>query len=336
MLIATDRTGYAFSGCSPLVAERYLLGLSLFGSVTPTPATARKVAPVLAALARVTIAVLVVLLLAAPHATVRAATDAAAVAQKPEVLVFVFRAMGGKFVSRDMDDLATAIKAQGFDVQVYNYTGYLRPAKETVQQWRSAAVKPRIIALGHSAGGDSAIRFALALNRAHVPVDLIITLDPTRIANRVPGNVARFINIYSSKHTLGGGDPAPGKDFHGHFVTVDMKNHPDLWHLHMARMAGLQEAVVAKIAEVVAMPPASVEGAVPLEYAPPRDAAVEIWDSAVPVVTGAGETAAMVAAQFGVPAWVVAQVNNVGANDPLAAGRRLLVPRRLAAAAPAN
>lgn len=312
------------------------MGLSLFGSVTPTPATARTIAPVLAALARLTIAVLVVLLLAAPRAPVRAETDGVAAGKKPEVLVFVFRAMGGKFISRDMDDLAAAISAQGFDVRVQNYTGYIRPAKETIQRWKSAAVKPRIVALGHSAGGDSAIRFALALNRARVPVDLIITLDPTRIANRVPANVARFINIYSSKHTLGGGDPEPGKDFKGHFVTVDLKNQPDLWHLHMARMAGLQEAVVAKIVEVVAMPPVSAEGAVPLEYAPPRDASVEIWDSAVPVVTGAGETAAMVAEQFGVPAWVVAQINDVGANDPLAAGRRLLVPRRLAVAAPAN
>ncbi|MCB1499405.1 MAG: hypothetical protein KDK07_06390 [Bauldia sp.] len=311
------------------------MGLSLFGSAAPAPAAARK-APFPAALVRLAIALILAVLAVVPGAPRAGANDAGA-AQKPETLVFVFRAMGGKFVSRDMDDLASAIQAQGFDVKVYNYTGYLRPAKETVQQWRSAAVKPRIIALGHSAGGDSAIRFALALNRAHVPVDLIITLDPTRIANRVPGNVARFINIYSSKHTLGGGDPEPGKDFKGHFVTVDLKNHPDIWHLHMARMAGLQEAVVAKIDEVADAPPASAEGALPLEYAPPRDTAVEIWDSAVPVVTGAGETAAMVAAQFAVPAWVVAQVNGVGADDPLAAGRRLLVPRRLAAVvAPAN
>ena len=209
--------------------------------------------------------------------------------------------MGGKVVSRDMDDLAALIESRGFDVNVNNYTAWIKPAKEAIQVWRNAAVKPRIIALGHSAGGDSAIRFALSLNRAHVPVDLIITLDPTRIANRVPANVVRFINIYSSKHTLGGGDPEPGKDFDGHFVTVDLKNYPDIWHLHMARMAGLQEAVVAKIAEVVAMPPASADGAVPLEYAPPRDQPVEIWDSAVPVVTGAGETAAMVAASSAFP-----------------------------------
>jgi hypothetical protein len=41
----------------------------------------------------------------------------------------------------------------------------------------------------------------------------------------------------------------------------------------------------------------------------------------------------MVAAQFGVPAWVVADVNDMSADEALAAGQRLVVPRRLAAAA---
>jgi hypothetical protein len=75
---------------------------------------------------------------------------------------------------------------------------------------------------------------------------------------------------------------------------------------------------------------------VPIEYALPKDSPFELWDSGVAVVAGAGETAAMVAAQFGVPAWVVADINDVSANAPLTAGQRLIVPRRLAAARLSN
>lgn len=250
--------------------------------------------------------------------------------------VFVFRPMGGKVFSREMDNLAQKIEARGLPVEVYNYTGWMRPAKEAIKSYRAAAVKPRIIAIGHSAGGDSAIRFALSLKKASVPVDLIITLDPTRIANRVPANVGRYINIYSSEHTFGGGDPTAAADFTGHFSSIDLKDYSDIWHIYMPGMATLQDAVVAKIVEVVSSPAATGDQPVPIEYALPKDSPFELWDSGVAVVAGAGETAAMVAAQFGVPAWVVADINDVSANAPLTAGQRLIVPRRLAAARLSN
>jgi hypothetical protein len=232
-----------------------------------------------------------------------------------------------------MDNLARRIEAGGYEVQVFNYTGWIRPAKELVKRYRADAVKPRIIAIGHSAGGDSAIRFALSLKRAGIPVDLILTLDPTRIANRVPANVLRFVNIYSSEHTFGGGAPTPAPDFEGHFASVDLRDYSDIWHIYMPGMEGLQDAIVAKIAEVVAVPAAHDASAVPIEYALPKDSPFELWDSGVAVVAAAGETAATVAAQFGVPAWAVAGINEVAADAPLAAGQRLVVPRRVAAAA---
>ena len=273
----------------------------------------------------------------APGAGSAQSPDPGAGATTPTALVYVFRAMGGKVFSKEMDNLAAKIQARGHEVEVFNYTGWMRPAKDAARRYRSDPVKPRIIAIGHSAGGDSAIRFALSLKRAHVPVDLIITLDPTRIANRVPANVARFVNIYSSEHTFGGGDPRIAPDFNGHFASVDLKDYSDIWHIYMPGMEGLQDAVVAKIAEVVAVPAAPDDSAVPIEYALPKDAPFELWDSGVVVVAGAGETAATVAAQFGVPVWAVAGINKVAADAPLAAGQRLVVPRRLATAAgPSN
>jgi LysM repeat protein len=63
---------------------------------------------------------------------------------------------------------------------------------------------------------------------------------------------------------------------------------------------------------------------------------MELWDSGAAVVAEAGETAADVAAQFGVPAWVVAEINEVDANRPLAAGQRLVVPRHVQAVSQAQ
>ena len=141
------------------------------------------------ALRLVVLAVLVAGLFPAGRVLAQSAGPDAAGTGQATAIVYVFRAMGGKFVTREMDNLATKIEARGFDVQIFNYTGWMRPAKDAIKRYKADSVKPRIIALGHSAGGDSAIRFALSLKRANVPVDLIITLDPTRIANRVPANV---------------------------------------------------------------------------------------------------------------------------------------------------
>lgn len=267
----------------------------------------------------------------------KAKSEAEEAAPRPAVMVYVFRAMGGKFVTRDMDDLAAKIRSHGFEVEVFNYTGWMRPAKEAIKRYRSDAARPRIIALGHSAGGDSAIRFALSLKRAKVPVDLIITLDPTRIANRVPANVERFVNIYSSEHTFGGGDPSPAADFQGHFASVDLKDYSDVWHLYMAKVTALQDVIVGKVIEVATGTTPPPEGsAIAIEYSPPRDQPLELWDSGVAVIAAAGETASMVAKQFGVPSWVVADINKVAADAPLAAGQRLVVPRHLTAAAASN
>ena len=164
------------------------------------------------------------------------------------------------------------------------------PGERGDQALQEREQKSPIIAVGHSAGGDSAIRFALWLRRANVPVDLIITLDPTRIANRVPGNVERFINIYSSANALGGGDPTPARDFHGHFASVDLKNYPNIWHVYMPRLAGLQDKVVAKIVEVAAHPVAADGPAVGIEYQMPRGEPLELWDSGVKVNVAPGDT----------------------------------------------
>ena len=251
----------------------------------------------------------------------------------PPVLgtVYVFRPMGGKFATPEMDNLAGKIRARGLKAEVFNYVDWIRPADAAIARYRAEAWKSAIILVGHSAGGDSAIRFARWLKRAGVPVDLIVTLDPTRIAGRVPNNVQRFINVYSSANTLGGGDPQPALDFRGHFVSVDLKNVPNLRHLYLPKLAGLQDKVVDKIA-AIAEAPAAVEGpAVQIEYQIPRGEEIVLWDSGMQVPIQAGDTATSIAARYAVPAWAVAAINHVDAARPLVAGRQAIVPHHIEA-----
>lgn len=282
--------------------------------------------------ARVVAAALILFAVASGRTAAESPDAPQQVAPAVPATVYVFRAMGGKFITPEMDKLAARIEAQGFAVSVFNYTGWVRPAKEAIKRYRGEGAKTPIIAIGHSAGGDSAIRFALWLNKAGVPVDLVITLDPTRIANRVPANVERFINIYNSSHALGGGDPSPAPDFRGSFASIDLRNYSDIWHLYMPRMAGLQDQILNKIIEVAAQPSAAIGPTIPIEYTLPPDEPFELWDCGVAVVVDEGETPGTVAAQFGVPEWAVVEINQIPADRPLASGQQLVVPRHLDAA----
>lgn len=249
----------------------------------------------------------------------------------PPVLgtVYVFRSMGGRLASPEMDKLASRIAARGLETEVHNYADWIGPANAAIARYKKETWKSAIIALGHSAGGDSAIRFALWLKRAAVPVNLIITLDPTRIANRVPGNVQRFINIHSSDNALGGGDPKPARDFKGHLASVDLKNYAHEWHLSLPATQGLQDAVVDTIASAAEQPEAGEGTGEQIAYAMPRDEPIALFDSGVAIAAEPGETPTTIAERYGVPVWIVAAVNNIEPARRLPGGQRIVVPLRL-------
>ncbi|WP_421724818.1 LysM peptidoglycan-binding domain-containing protein [Bauldia sp.] len=259
------------------------------------------------------------------------ARTAAAKDAPPPVLgtVYVFRPMGGRLATPEMENLARKIQARGLEADVFHYANWIKPAKAAVARYQAEQWKSAIILVGHSAGGDSAIRFARWLKRAGVPVNLIITLDPTGIAGAVPGKVERYLNVFSSGRALGSGDPQPAKDFAGHFASVDLHEYAIL-HRHFPGITGLQEAVVDKVA-ATAEQPLAVDGAsVRIGYPVPRGSPIVLWDSGVPVAAEAGDTAASIAARYGVPAWAIAAINDVEPGRSFSSGQRVVVPRHLA------
>jgi hypothetical protein len=258
--------------------------------------------------------------------------DGGLVQQKPATgKAYVFRGMGGRFASFEMDYLRDKIAASGIEAETYNHINWSGPADEAIARYRRAP-QP-IMAMGHSAGGDAALAFAWKLKRAGVPVSLVVTFDPTRKAPDVPNNVDRFINIYQSMNFFGGGYVRQASDFRGHFSTVDLRNYWEVLHVNMVKIRGLQDKVVAKVVQISTLP-VQLEGAtVPIRYIMPRGEPIELWDSGVGVWTEPGDTVRTVAQRYAVPVWAVAQLNDISPNASIAPGRRLIVPRHLEAAA---
>jgi hypothetical protein len=251
-------------------------------------------------------------------------------AKKPATgKAYVFRGMGGRFASFEMDYLRDKIAATGVEAETYNHINWWRPAEEAIARYKK---NPQpIMAMGHSAGGDAAIDFAWKLKRAGVPVSLIVAFDPTRKAGNVPNNVDRFINIYQSMNFFGGGYVRASEDFRGHFSTVDLRNYWEVLHVNMVKIRGLQDKVIAKVVQITTLP-VQLEGpTVPIRYIMPRGEPIELWDSGVAVQSEAGDTVRSVAQRYAVPAWAVAQLNEVSANTTFSAGKRLVIPRHLEA-----
>jgi pimeloyl-ACP methyl ester carboxylesterase len=241
---------------------------------------------------------------------------------------YVFRGMGGRWTSTEMDRLAENIEQTGVSAEVYEYVIWRDAADAAIRRYQSEDRKSAIIVIGHSAGGDAAIRFAQRLEDAGVPVHLLVTFDPTRAAPQVPGNVARFINIYESWNLIGGGDPSRAADFHGQFASIDFKSW-NVLHVNVPKISGLQAAVVAKAYQAAFDPLRSDQSAVPIEYSIPRAERIELWDSGIPILTEQGETVSSIATKYSVPVWAIAQINSVDPSVALSANQRLIVPRYL-------
>lgn len=241
---------------------------------------------------------------------------------------YVFRGMGGRFASMEMDHLSEKIKSSGVvESETYNHMNWYGPAEEAIARYKK---NPQpIMAMGHSAGADAAVSFAWKLKQAGVPVSLIVGFDPTRKSANLPNNVDRYINMYQSTNFFGGGYVRASEDFRGHFATIDLRNYWEVLHVNMVKIRGLQDQILAKVIQIATMPPVLEGPTVPIRYVMPRGEKIELWDSGIAIETEAGDTVRTVAQRYNVPAWAVAQLNDVNANTSFQPGKRLVVPRYL-------
>jgi LysM repeat protein len=263
-------------------------------------------------------AVLAVLLIVTSVGTARAASE-----QSVHGRAYLFYGLIA-MIDWGMDQLAARINRTGVLATTNSHMSWRSVADQAIADYRRDP-KP-ISVVGHSAGGDSAVQFAEALAAARVPVALLITYDPNRTAGSIPANVERYIDLYQSSNILGGGDPPPGRGFHGHYAAFNLKDRPEIIHVNMDKFEGIQAQLAAKIRSAAA---GGAGEAIPLHIVFPPTGPIELWDSGVPVQARAGDTVQSLAAAYHVPAWVVAQINQKAESASLSEGQRIVIPRFL-------
>jgi fermentation-respiration switch protein FrsA (DUF1100 family) len=279
---------------------------------TPAPAASATAKPVVVADARDTTV--------APPAT-------QSVNVTPRGRAYLFRGIAGLIYSRGMDKLAERIRHTGLPASVDTYLMWRPVADQAIRDYRRDP-QP-IILIGHSMGGDATLAFAELLNANDIPVNLVVTYDPSRIADDVPPNVERYVNIFQSTNVMGGGNVVQGTRFHGHYASYNLKDHNELIHINIEKADRIQEQLVEKIVELASTPPTAEGDAIPIRLEVPSDAAVELWDSGQPMTAHAGDTLKTFADTYHVPLWSLAEINAVSPRTPLTEGQRIVVPRHL-------
>lgn len=247
----------------------------------------------------------------------------------PPARVYLFRGALGPIFSRGMDRLGAELRQAGIPANVYEFTRCDAIAESAMASYQQNPAP--IVLIGHSMGGRCALQFAEKLQAKEIPVSLLVTIDPAHLSPNVPVNVERFINIFLANSILGGGNIQPAPGFQGHFASYDLSQHGGVLHITIDKIGTVHRQLVAKIVEL-AETPAAAEGEpvpLPLRYVVPPRSKIELWDSGMAVTTHAGDTLRSLATEYQVPLWSLAQANPSVDSEPLTAGRRIIVPRRL-------
>jgi hypothetical protein len=246
---------------------------------------------------------------------------------QPRGRAYLFRGVAGLIYSRGMDKLADRIRRTGIPASVDTYLLWRPVADQAVRDYRRDP-QP-IILIGHSMGGDACLAFAEMLAAADIPVNLLVTYDPSHLAEDVPPNVERYINIFQSTNVIGGGNVVQGSRFHGHYASFNVKDHRELIHINIEKADQIQDQLVSKVVELASTPAAGEGEAIPIRIEVPADRSIELWDSGQPIMAHAGDTLKTFADTYHVPQWALAELNPTAASSPLNEGQRIIVPRHL-------
>ena len=255
-------------------------------------------------------------------------TAAQQVTMPPRGRAYLFRGFIG-VMDWGLDKLTERINRTGVTANVNTYLIWRGVADQAISDYRRDPEPITII--GHSLGGDAAVKFAERLDAAGIPVSLLVTYDPTHFADNLSPNVQRYINLYQSSNILvgGGGDVVQGRGFHGHYASFDLKDLHGIYHTNMEKFGNIHDQLVSKITALAATP-ASAEGeAIPLRINIPSTGSIELWDSGLPVSARAGDTLPVLAVTYHVPLWALTQVNKLSEGAALTKGERITVPRYL-------
>jgi hypothetical protein len=240
---------------------------------------------------------------------------------------YLVRGLLGAIFSRGMNGLADQLSQDGVPADTYDFPSCDTVAEAAARDYRAAPAP--IVLIGHSMGGRCVLLVAEELREAHIPVSLLVTVDPVHGSPGVPPNVERFINIFLSGGLLGGGDVKSEQGYQGHFASFDLTTHSDVSHITIDKSDTIHDQLIAKIAQLTVTPSKAEGETVALRYVVPPGTPVELWDSGIPVVARPGDTLQTIATSHRVPLWALTQINPGAEDRSLIPGERVIVPRHL-------
>lgn len=160
--------------------------------------------------------------------------------------------------STGMNSLAKRIQTQlNIQATALSYLEEKKLARFLINNYQSGRFKGPIILIGHSYGADDQITVAKRLNDAHVPVDLLISLDNTK-KQTIPPNVRVFYNINSGRSVMSWlvpwGTPLIATSGKTKMVDINLvkdKNFKRVNHFNIDKLPEVQAYIIEVIKENV-------------------------------------------------------------------------------------
>ncbi len=161
--------------------------------------------------------------------------------------VYMLRGIFG--LSAGLDQVAAELAGLGIKTAVHQHTEWPSIAEAIKARYTAGLRYEPIIIIGYSLGANDAVQLSRALGTAGIPVDLLITLDPT-IPAPVPANVARAVDLYQRRAGAMGVPLAAGPGFQGALIIRNMSYLPGIGHDNLAQHPEVRREIVAHVLQV--------------------------------------------------------------------------------------
>ncbi len=119
---------------------------------------------------------------------------------KSKAQVFVMRGGLGGLFSKGMNRLQSTLE-KDYNIHAESTIWYKQTilSDYIIKHYGTKTLPGPIILAGHSLGANDQIKVATALNKAHIPVALLIIVDATS-PRKIPPNVKYVLNVYKPSH----------------------------------------------------------------------------------------------------------------------------------------
>ena len=176
-------------------------------------------------------------------------TAQAATAKKGHV--YLVRGLINVF-SLGMDTLGDKLSAKGIRESVSNHLSWSKVTDQIIADYKSDKRLAPIVIVGHSLGGNAALRMSAKLGKAGVPVRLLVIFDATHAAT-VSANVREAINFYkpSQNPKRPSNTLTPGPGFKGKIQNDDLEALTGVNHINIDESAALHARVVKKVVRIM-------------------------------------------------------------------------------------